>query len=122
MQEQTRLNKYLAQCGVCSRREADKLIEQGRVLVNGIPGTTGQQVSTADRIHVNGNFLIGTYDTMEEAAIAYNKAIDILKRNGSKKQYTQNYVETVSAGMYADIYTRLPISQKIYSLTFPNNQ
>ena len=47
MQEQTRLNKYLAQCGVCSRREADKLIEQGRVLVNGIPGTTGQQVSAS---------------------------------------------------------------------------
>ena len=30
-----RLNKYLAQCGVCSRRDADKLIEQGKVLVNG---------------------------------------------------------------------------------------
>ena len=59
MQEQTRLNKYLARCGVCSRREADKLIEQGRVLVNGIPGTTGQQVSTADRIHVNGKLLQG---------------------------------------------------------------
>ena len=59
MQEQTRLNKYLAQCGVCSRREADRLIEQGRVLVNGIPGTTGQQVSTADRIHVNGKLLQG---------------------------------------------------------------
>ena len=30
-----RLNKYLAQCGVCSRREADKLIEQGMVSING---------------------------------------------------------------------------------------
>ena len=59
MQEQTRLNKYLAQCGVCSRREADKLIEQGRVLVNGIPGTTGQQVSAADHIQVNGKLLQG---------------------------------------------------------------
>lgn len=59
MQEQTRLNKYLAQCGVCSRREADKLIEQGRVLVNGIPGTTGQQVSVSDRIQVNGKLLQG---------------------------------------------------------------
>ena len=59
MQEQTRLNKYLAQCGVCSRREADKLIEQGRVLVNGVPGTTGQQVSASDRIHVNGKLLQG---------------------------------------------------------------
>lgn len=59
MQEQTRLNKYLAQCGVCSRREADKLIEQGRVLINGIPGTTGQQVSVSDRIQVNGKLLQG---------------------------------------------------------------
>ena len=59
MHEQTRLNKYLAQCGVCSRREADKLIEQGRVLVNGIPGTTGQQVSSADHIQVNGKLLQG---------------------------------------------------------------
>ena len=73
------------------------------------------------RIHVNGNYIIGTYDTMEEAAIAYNKAIDILKRNGCKKQYVQNYVE-ISAGMYADIYTRLPVSSKIYALTFQNNQ
>ena len=59
MQEQTRLNKYLAQCGVCSRREADKLIEQGKVLVNGMPGTTGQHVSAADRIQVNGKLLQG---------------------------------------------------------------
>ena len=34
--EGTRLNKYLAECGVCSRREADKLIESGKVLVNGV--------------------------------------------------------------------------------------
>ena len=35
MEETTRLNKYIAECGVCSRREADKLIEAGRVTVNG---------------------------------------------------------------------------------------
>ena len=33
--ERMRLNKYLAHCGVCSRREADRLIEEGRVEVNG---------------------------------------------------------------------------------------
>ena len=38
-----RLNKYLAQCGVCSRRDADKLIEQGKVLVNGQVAGMGQQ-------------------------------------------------------------------------------
>ena len=35
MMEQMRLNKYLAHCGVCSRRDADRLIEKGEVLVNG---------------------------------------------------------------------------------------
>lgn len=74
------------------------------------------------RIHINGNYIIGTYKTMEEAAIAYNKAIDILKHNGCKKNYAPNYIEQITAGAYADIYTRLPISEKITALTFPNNQ
>lgn len=74
------------------------------------------------RIHVKGNYIIGTYRTMEEAAIAYNKAIDILKRNGCTRNYTPNYLENIPAGVYADIYTRLPVSSKIEKLTFPNNQ
>ena len=74
MQEQTRLNKYLAQCGVCSRREADKLIEQGMVLVNGVPGTTGQQVSTADRIHVNGKLLQGIE---QKKVLAFYKPVGV---------------------------------------------
>lgn len=74
------------------------------------------------RLHVKGNFVIGTYDTAEEAAIAYNKAIDIVKKNGCKKNYTPNYLENMPAGEYADIYTRLPISDKIGKLTFPNSQ
>lgn len=49
-----RLNKYLAECGVCSRRDADKLIEQGRITVNGIVAVNGQKVSAADRVLLNG--------------------------------------------------------------------
>lgn len=79
-------------------------------------------ISYRARIHVNGNYIIGTYRTMEEAAIAYNKAIDILKKNGCKKNYTPNYLESISAAAYADIYTRLQVSDKIKLLTFPNNQ
>ena len=79
-------------------------------------------ISYRARIHVNGNYIIGTYRTMEEAAIAYNKAIDILKKNGCRKNYTPNYLESISAATYADIYTRLPVSDKIKLLTFPNNQ
>lgn len=50
----TRINKYLAECGVCSRREADKLIEQGRVKVNGNIVSTGIQVVENDVVEVNG--------------------------------------------------------------------
>ena len=54
-----RLNKYLAQCGVCSRRDADKLIEQGKVLVNGQIAGMGQQVSEADTVQVGKKILQG---------------------------------------------------------------
>lgn len=54
-----RLNKYLASCGVCSRRDADKLIEEGRVQVNGQKAVMGLQVSDEDEIVVNGKHLPG---------------------------------------------------------------
>ena len=49
-----RLNKFLARHGVCSRREADRLIEAGRVLVNGAAAQVGDQVSEQDDIEVDG--------------------------------------------------------------------
>lgn len=52
--EQMRLNKYLARNGVCSRREADELIGQGVVSVNGKTASCGQSVSDADRVTVRG--------------------------------------------------------------------
>lgn len=72
--EQIRLNKYLAQCGVCSRREADKLIEQGKVLVNGRAATAGQQVSAADEIKVNNKVLQGRN---EKKVLAFYKPIGV---------------------------------------------
>ncbi len=65
------------------------------------------------KINLPGYFVIGTYDTEDEAAIAYNKAIDILKRNGVTRNYTPNYLEGLSPAIYADIYARLKISDKI---------
>ena len=40
-----RLNKWLSRMGVCSRREADRLIEEGKILVDGRPAVTGQKLS-----------------------------------------------------------------------------
>jgi 23S rRNA pseudouridine2605 synthase len=49
-----RLHKYLADCGCCSRRQAEKLIEQGKVMVNGTPAVIGQAIDPdADKITVD---------------------------------------------------------------------
>jgi hypothetical protein len=67
------------------------------------------------RINIPGYYIIGHYHSEIEAAVAYNKAIDILKRNGIKKNYTPNYVDGISPSEYAEIYSRLKISDKIYN-------
>lgn len=73
-------------------------------------------------IHIRGNYLIGSYTTADEAAIAYNKAIDILKNKGVQKNYTPNYIENISPKEYAEIYSRLSVSEKLLNFTLPNNQ
>jgi len=54
-----RLNKYLADCGVCSRREADRLIGDGRVQVNGNLADMGCRVTETDKVTVDGKNLAG---------------------------------------------------------------
>ncbi|WP_318709301.1 hypothetical protein [Candidatus Acetatifactor stercoripullorum] len=72
----------------------------------------GQYLYTV-RIHVRGTYLVGRYATELEAAIAYNKAIDCLKKNGVSRQYSPNYIEGISPSRYAQIYSCLEISPKI---------
>ena len=52
-----RLNKYLSEVGYCSRRAADKLIEQGRISVNGNLPTIGIKVRPEDVIKVDGEII-----------------------------------------------------------------
>ena len=49
-----RLNKYISESGICSRREADRFIEQGNVFLNGKRATIGDQVMPGDVVKVNG--------------------------------------------------------------------
>lgn len=65
------------------------------------------------RIHIKGNYLVGFYHTPEEAAVAYNRAIDILRKKGVQKNYTPNYIESLSPKEYANIYSSISISDKI---------
>lgn len=75
--------------------------------------TVGGVTKYKARIHIRGNYVIGTYDTEIEAAIAYNKAIDTLSANGFRKNFMPNYIEGLSPSSYANIYTGLSISPKI---------
>lgn len=74
---------------------------------------TKNGIQYVSKIHIRGNYTIGTYSTDTEAAIAYNKAIDILKKAGVTRNFTPNYLEGLSPSAYADIYTKIHISQKI---------
>ena len=68
--EEIRLNKYLAACGICSRRDADKLIEQGVVTVDGIRAVQGMKVTGQEEIRVRGK---KTADRDKKVVLAYYK-------------------------------------------------
>ena len=72
----TRINKYLSEVGYCSRRAADKLIEQGRVTINGEVPLMGTKILEGDKVCVDGKVV----NKSEEAAvyIALNKPTGIV--------------------------------------------
>jgi 23S rRNA pseudouridine2604 synthase len=67
-----RLNKFISESGVCSRREADRFIEQGNVTINGKRAKIGDQVNPGDLVRVNGNAL-EPVAAIEHVYIALNK-------------------------------------------------
>ena len=71
---QTRLNKYISESGLCSRREADKLIEEGKVLVNGKVPLLGTKVTAEDEIKINGRPL---KSKSKLVYLAFNKPVGI---------------------------------------------
>ena len=77
MTEKIRLNKFISDSGTCSRREADKFIEQGHVFVNGRRAEVGTQVSKHDKVTLNGN-LIEPKEGTDFVFIAFNKPVGII--------------------------------------------
>lgn len=72
--EGIRLNKYIASSGLCSRREADTLIESGKVTINGIVAVQGSKVLDGDVVEVNGRKVTPEDDMVY---IAFNKPLGI---------------------------------------------
>ena len=74
MNEPIRINKYIASCGICSRRDADKLIDEGKVFVNGQLASSGQKVDGSETISVNGKVLSGPD---KKVVLAFYKPVGI---------------------------------------------
>lgn len=74
--ELTRINKYLSEVGFCSRRAADKLIDAGRVTINGKIPEMGTKISKEDEVHVDGKLISKL--KKENVYLAFNKPVGIV--------------------------------------------
>ncbi len=78
-----RLNKFMASQGVCSRREADRLIESGQVKINGKVATLGDRVAADDEVIVNGKNI--SNNDIENIYLAFNKPRGIVCTSSRKE-------------------------------------
>ncbi|WKS95854.1 23S rRNA pseudouridine(2604) synthase RluF [Riemerella columbina] len=84
MAEKIRINKYLSEVGYCSRREADRLLEQGRITINGQQPELGTKVSDEDEIKVDGQRIREPQE--QPVYIAFNKPIGIVCTTDTKRE------------------------------------
>jgi 23S rRNA pseudouridine2604 synthase len=81
----TRLNKYISESGICSRRDADRFIEQGNVYLNGKRAAVGAQVVAGDTVKVNGQ-LIEPREADDFVFIVLNKPVGIVSTTESSEK------------------------------------
>ena len=73
----TRINKYLSEVGYCSRREADRLIQEGKVTINGKIPEIGTKVEDSDQVEVKGQRIEKT-KTQKNIYLAFNKPVGVV--------------------------------------------
>ncbi|WP_291858275.1 23S rRNA pseudouridine(2604) synthase RluF [Marinilabilia sp.] len=85
MQERSsiRINKFISESGICSRREADRFIEQGVVILNGRKANIGDQVKVGDKVSVNGKEMEPRQDD-DIVFIALNKPVGVTSTTEGK--------------------------------------
>lgn len=128
------VSDYGSQYKILSRLGIKPFAVYGRdyIMVNGDPhdfrysnikiinGYTGVRVETDNGIsyysvyiHIKGDYLVGRYTSEIKAAVAYNKAVDILIAKGLAKAYIKNYITCLKPDAYKDIYDSIEISSRI---------
>lgn len=91
--EKTRINKYLSEVGYCSRRAADKLLEEGRIKINGVIPELGTKVSDEDVVEVDGKPIRENEET--PIYIAFNKPVGIVCTTDTKREI-DNIIEYIN--------------------------
>lgn len=91
--EKTRINKYLSEVGFCSRRAADKLLEEGRIKVNGVVPEMGTKISDEDVVEVDGKPIRESED--KPIYIAFNKPVGIVCTTDTKREI-DNIIEYIN--------------------------
>lgn len=86
-----RLNKYISSSGFCSRREADQLIEDGHVTVNGKRASIGMRVLPGQKVKVRGELIV---NAIEPVYIAFNKPVGVVSTTDSQEE--DNIVDFIS--------------------------
>ncbi|WP_108446512.1 23S rRNA pseudouridine(2604) synthase RluF [Halomonas denitrificans] len=90
-----RINKYIRESGMCSRRDADRYIEQGNVTIDGRRATTGDQVYPGSVVKVNGQ-VVEPLEEEDLVFIALNKPVGIVSTTESSEK--ANIVDFVKHG------------------------
>ena len=80
----TRINKYLSEAGFCSRRAADKLLEQGKITINGKVPELGTKVELGDKVRVEGKLVKN--DQEELVYIAFHKPVGVVCTTDQKRE------------------------------------
>lgn len=83
--ESIRINKYLSEVGYCSRRTADKLIEQGRITINGEVPEMGTKITNQDEVRVNGK-IVSQQKIKKMVYLAFNKPVGIVCTTDTKRE------------------------------------
>lgn len=91
--EKTRINKYLSEVGFCSRRAADKLLEEGRITINGIIPELGTKISDEDIVEVDGKPIRESQE--KPIYIAFNKPVGIVCTTDTKRE-RDNIIEYIN--------------------------
>ena len=127
------VSHYGSQYGILSRYGIRKFAVEGRdytfangdnhdlryeniLAISHYMGVAPENDRFVTTIHINGNYIVGRYDTEAEAAVAYNKAADILATKGSHKKYIRNYIMEYSKEEYEACYKRVALSSKLEDL------